>query len=255
MKNLYGMTNTEVAIERLKTFEPQEGYYVAFSGGKDSIVILDLVRKSGVKHDVHFNITTVDPPELMRFIRNYYPEVQYHRPEKTMWDLIVEKRMPPTRIVRYCCEYLKERGGYGRIIITGVRWQESAKRSKRKMVEHCFKDKTKRYLNVIIDWSDRDVWDYIKENNLPYCSLYDEGFKRIGCIGCPMAREGRIKEFARWPRFKNQYLKTFQRCIDKRKADGLQYDGEFTKWDSGQAMFDWWMKDRHKKTDESVLFE
>ena len=186
--DMFGMTTDKVAnaIRLIRDFEPSEGYYVAFSGGKDSVVILDLVKRSGVKFDAHYNITGIDPPELFYFIRDNFPEVQRHRPETTIWKLIVKKMMLPTRMVRYCCEYLKERGGAGRRVVTGVRKAESVKRSKRKDVEECFKDKHKVYINPIIDWSDQDVWEYIKTNNLKYCHLYDEGFKRLGCIGCPM---------------------------------------------------------------------
>ena len=133
----------EIAQERLRQFEPEEGYYLAFSGGKDSQVIYEIAKLSGVKFDAHFNFTTVDPPEVLRFIKQYYPDVIWERPEKTMWQLIEEKHMPPTRIVRYCCMYLKERGGIDRFVITGVRAAESAKRKNRKMVDFCF-TKTKR---------------------------------------------------------------------------------------------------------------
>ena len=98
----------KIAVNRLRLHEPPEGYYVAFSGGKDSCVVLALCKRAGVKYDAHYNVTTVDPPELVQFIRRCYPEAWEGRnvPEKTMWQLIPEKRMPPTRMVRYCSQYL-----------------------------------------------------------------------------------------------------------------------------------------------------
>lgn len=250
-----GKSKTETAIDRLQAFCPPEGYYVAFSGGKDSIVILDLVKRSGCKYDAHYSLTTVDPPELVKFIKTF-SEVEISYPETTMWKLIVKKRMPPTRIVRYCCEYFKERGGTDRTVVTGVRWAESSRRSKRRMVETCYRDSHKHYVHPIIDWNDEDVWQYIKSNNLKYCSLYDEGFKRLGCIGCPMAgKNGMEKEFARWPKYKNAYIRAFDRCVKKRIADGLTTNG--AKWTTGQEMFDWWMKNttKTKDTDQTVIFE
>ena len=101
----------QAAINRIKYFEPPEGYYVAFSGGKDSIVVLDLVKRSGVKYDAHYNLTTVDPPELVYFIRENYPDVIIDKPELTMWKLIIKRLGPPNRWMRYCCRDLKERGG------------------------------------------------------------------------------------------------------------------------------------------------
>jgi phosphoadenosine phosphosulfate reductase len=238
MNDLFsGKDKTEIAIDRLKAFCPPEGYYVAFSGGKDSIVILDLVKQSGCKFDAHYSLTTVDPPELVKFIKTF-PEVQFNYPEITMWKLIVKKRMPPTRLVRYCCEYFKEGGGVDRTILTGVRWAESFRRSKRKMVEACYRDSRKHYIHPIIDWTENDVWNYIRNNNLKYCHLYDEGFKRLGCIGCPIAGEKKMaEEFLRWPKYKTAYIKAFDRCVEKRITDGLK-----TEWTTGQQMFDWWMK-------------
>lgn len=243
----------EIAIERIKNFEPKDGYYVTFSGGKDSIVVLDLVQKASVKYDAHFNLTSVDPPELIRFIMKNYRYVERHRPERTMWQLIEWKMMPPTRLVRYCCEELKERRGGGRTVITGIRWAESSKRRNRKMIESCTKERNRHYLHPIIDWSDDDVWEYIHANNLPYPSLYDEGFKRIGCIGCPMGSHSqRLQQFVRWPQYKARYLKAMGRCLDNRLA---RADLK-TSITSAQEWFDWWMREKTKKDEaQYVLFE
>ena len=115
-----------IAVARLREFEPPEGYYLAFSGGKDSVVIYDLAVKAGVKFDAHYSVTGVDPPELVRFIKQQYPDVKRHRPEETMWQLIVKNKIPPTRLMRYCCSALKETGG-GTVGFTGIRAAESNK--------------------------------------------------------------------------------------------------------------------------------
>ena len=134
-QTLFGEQNkVQIAIDRLKTFEPPEGYWLAFSGGKDSVVCYHLCKMAGVKFEAHYNITSVDPPELLRFIKREYPDVQRDVPRDkdgnaiTMWTLIPKKKMPPTRVVRYCCEKLKEGGGQNRVVVTGVRWAESKNR-------------------------------------------------------------------------------------------------------------------------------
>lgn len=271
--NMYGKDKVEVAIERFRSFEPPEGYFLAFSGGKDSSVILELAKMSGVKFDAHYTLTSVDPPELVRFIKDNHPEVVFDIPkwpedykdqklagkQITMWNLIPEKSMPPTRLVRYCCERLKESRGEGRFVVTGVRWQESFKRSGRggvelaeiksqrmrnfdpdnpdqQMIHNCMKWE-RRHLNPIIDWSSGEVWEFIHTYNVPYCCLYDQGFKRLGCIGCPMGTtKHREMEFRRWPKYKKAYLSSFGRMIEKNKRS------RETKFDTPENTFDWWME-------------
>lgn len=283
--NIYGKDKVQVAIERLKAFEPPEGYYLAFSGGKDSVVIKALADMAGVKYDAHFRHTSVEHPETIRFTREYHPDVAIEYPRYddgtriTMWNLIPKNLFPPTRIVRYCCEALKETGGIGRMTITGVRWDESVnrkanqgeitvmspkKRTKeemlnsgnfsptrrgglvlnndnadsRRMIERCYK-MTKTVLNPIIDWTDAEVWEFIKAYDIPYCKLYDEGFKRIGCIGCPMGNNG--KELERFPEFKKLYLKAFDRMIKSREANGKE-----KTWATAEEVYDWWIRKEHK---------
>lgn len=264
--NFSGKDKVEVAIDRLKSFEPQEGYYLAFSGGKDSVVIKALADMAEVKYDAHYNVTSVDPPELVQFVKTF-KDVSFDRPldengnQITMWNLIPKKKMPPTRIVRYCCADLKESQSDGRMTITGVRWAESSNRKNnqgeitvmkpkkkvkaelldsgnftptlrggvvlnndntesRKMVEQCYKH-TKTVLNPIIDWSDEEVWEFIKEYDVPYCKLYDEGYKRLGCIGCPMGTvEHRKEELERYPKYKQAYIRAFERMIAERNWGG-----------------------------------
>jgi phosphoadenosine phosphosulfate reductase len=246
-----------MAIDRLREFEPEEGYYLAFSGGKDSQCIYHLAKEAGVKFDAHFNLTTVDPPELIRFIQQHYPDVAVHKPEKTMWQIIANWTMPPTRKVRYCCEILKERGGSGRMVVTGVRWAESTKRTKRRVFEQCFKGNHKTYVNPIIDWTDAEVWEYIKSRKLPYCQLYDEGYTRIGCIMCPMARKsGRLRDIQRYPTYYQAYLRAFDKMLKYRADRGLE-----TTWKTAQDVMDWWLSDRENKSDnnynpdQTIMFE
>jgi phosphoadenosine phosphosulfate reductase len=117
------------AIQYLRSFEPEEEpYYLCYSGGKDSDAIRILAQLAGVKHECKHNLTTVDAPETVRYVREMIGKENIRYPKESMWKLIVRKRMPPTRTARYCCETLKERGGEGRLKITGVRWDESRKR-------------------------------------------------------------------------------------------------------------------------------
>ena len=248
--NLMGVENkVEIAIERFKSFEPEDGYYLAFSGGKDSICIYQLALMSGVKFDAHFNFTTVDPPELINFIHNNYPDVSIDRPNMTMWRLIEKKHMPPTRIARYCCSYLKERGGEGRFVVTGVRASESIKRRKRQMVDMCY-TKHKRILNPIIDWSDNDVWEFIKTNGFKYPSLYDEGQKRIGCIMCPLQGvKGMLADAEKYPKFYNAYLLAFKKMIANMKTPPRE------EWADEHKVMKWWIYGNPKKIQEENLFD
>ncbi len=255
-QTLFGVENKiEKAIERLRHFEPPEGYYLAFSGGKDSVVILRLAEMSGVKFDSHYSVTTIDPPELVYFIREQYPDVEWERPKEAFLTMLA-KRGFPQRHRRWCCEYYKENGGNGRRVITGIRWAESYNRSKRKMFEHCFtgghKSKNKTFMNPIIDWKDNDVWQFIHETKTPYCKLYDEGWNRIGCLFCPMAGKQRMIEAERYPR----YVKSFIRAFEKLHATGRD---SMKRWCCGEVMFWWWLKeDRRSKEDEGqqkMVFE
>lgn len=117
------------AIEYLKAFEPKdEPYYLCYSGGKDSDCIRILAELAGVKTDIKHNLTTVDAPETVHYVQKTIGRENIEHPELTMWQLIVKKKIPPTRLARYCCAELKEKGGKGRVKITGVRWAESKNR-------------------------------------------------------------------------------------------------------------------------------
>lgn len=278
-ENLFGRRDkVQVAIERLRAFEPPEGYYVAFSGGKDSQTIYHLCKDAGVKFDAHYNLTTVDPPELVYFIRRQYPEVIISYPSTSMWRLIEKKGMPPTRLVRYCCSTFKEYNGIGRIVVTGVRWAESTRRKNnrgllelntygntikdrvilhndnddaRQLFETCIM-KGKHILNPIIDWLNEDVWEYLNGKGIPHCCLYDCGFHRIGCIGCPMAgTKGMLAEFERYPQYYGAYLRAFDRMLWMRRDNGKPY----THWHTAQDVMDWWIYGQEKKTaiDENQL--
>lgn len=270
--NMFGRDMVENAIERIKTFEPPEGYFLAFSGGKDSVVIKALCDMAGVKYDAHYMLTSVDPPELVHFVKSF-PDVIIDKPRDkngeriTMWNLIPKKLMPPTRIVRYCCKELKESAGEGRFVITGVRKAESVRRQSRGGVElaekksqrmdnydpdnpdqeliHICQTYARRTLNPIFDWTTEEVWEFIKYYNVPYCKLYDQGYKRLGCIGCPMSSH-QEEQLEKYPKFKKAYLRAFERMLEVRKERDITPKSDWQKdWKTAQDVYDWWVDKRN----------
>ena len=275
------MDKLDVAIARLQEAArmSQQIYekplMITYSGGKDSDVLLHLAIKAKIPMEVVHSHTTVDMPETVRHVRDVFHRLEnqgisctvhmptYKGKPVTMWTLIPQKRIPPTRIARYCCDILKENTGRGRFIATGVRWNESSRRKKtrgiyeknnkvpsrriiltndnddtRRLFENCTL-KAKRTVNPIIDWSDRELWDYIHAEQIDICKLYDCGFHRLGCIGCPMAGKMREIEFRRFPAYKRAYIRAFERMLEEGIRDGL-WD---KLWKTGEDVFHWWMQD------------
>lgn len=250
---LDGRSKIDVAIERIRSFEPPDRYYGCHSGGKDSVVIHRLAAMSGVTVEWNYHLTTVDAPEVVQFIKGI-PDVKIVRPPKTMWQLAVEPSqfMLPTRTIRWCCEQLKERGGHDRMVLTGIRWAESYRRARRKMLEFSRQDRSKRFLHPIIDWTDDDVWQFIREEKVPYCSLYDEGSKRLGCILCPMVGGWQLQQqIERWPKMVQVWRNTARRIIEVKQARGLP---TLNNYQTGDEYFNWWISREGFKGNQEATF-
>lgn len=116
-------------------YDKQDGFYLAFSGGKDSQALYHVAKMAGVKFKGHMSLTSVDPPQVIRFVKRNYPDVELHKPEMSMYDKAVEMGILPTMRVRWCCAEFKESAGAGKVTLIGVRAAESARRAKRHEVE------------------------------------------------------------------------------------------------------------------------
>ena len=233
------------------------GYYLAFSAGKDSQALYHIAELAGVKFDAHMNLTSVDPPEVIRFVKQSYPEVDLIKPKKSIYQHAIEKQILPSMRVRWCCAEYKEHAGAGRVTLIGIRHQESSRRAKRNEVEisnrkfsgtlegldeyrqelkakrarrkskkdgvnitnadqeqtlGCISGKESILISPIIHWTEQDVWEFLnKVMEVPHCPLYDEGWHRIGCIGCPMssAKQKQIENI-RYPHVKRNWIKAIK---------------------------------------------
>lgn len=164
---------------------------------------------------------------------------------------------------RYCCAYLKEQSGSGTTTLVGVRAAESARRAKRKEIEiqghkdsselldqfnrneelshTCVKGNDKIIIMPIFHWTDKDVWNFIREQKMDYCQLYDEGYKRIGCIFCPMTDKKSIAKYRKkYPRIEKQIKKSIQCLLDDKES----YLSKVTinrRRINADEVFEWWI--------------
>lgn len=286
-------------------YDKTDGFDLAFSGGKDSQCLYHVAQLAGVPFKAHFSPTTVDPPEVIQFIRKNYPDCEFGKVKMSIYDKAVENTILPTRKVRWCCQEFKEHSGAGKVTLIGIRHAESRKRAARKTFEvsgHKFsgsyeqfqewqeKQIRKRYKNLnqdqfsadkqtgvrcisgkdsiivspIIDWLEEDVWDFLNGMEIPHCSLYDEGYKRIGCILCPMTqRKQKIKECERWPHVKRKWIDAIMRIrmgeshTEQYGADirgggwidaAIEQAKNITEEEIAERIFDWWISGKSYKS-------
>ena len=258
-KVLYSVRLLQRAEPMALRLDPEDGFYLAFSGGKDSQCLYHVAQLAGVRFRAHMNLTSVDPPEVIRFVKRCYPDVELIKPKMSIYEMEKKKRLLPTRRFRWCCAEFKETSGVGKLTLIGIRREESVRRSKREEVsakikskrteesfdqwsEHeekmitCVGGKDKILVSPIIHWTERDVWEFLNANNIPHCKLYDEGYTRIGCILCPMSNyKSRLRDIQRFPHTKKKWLETIQWLIDNGYLNHNFSDAEtgFRWWISG----------------------
>lgn len=234
---------------------------VAFSGGKDSQTVYHLTEAAGVDFEAVYSATTIDPPEVVRFIREHYPSVRFHVPTMSFWQLVEKTRMLPNRRMRYCCSVLKEATHQGRVTLTGVRREESAKRAKRQILDinkkprqfdefersekidvQCFGNgKEKISVNPILDWTETDVWQYLDNVvNVRHCELYDQGRHRVGCLFCPMkSRKEIVDDMRRYPHQFERLKKTVAKIAETSKVFPNDPKAFLEWWLSGKSVEDY----------------
>ena len=207
------------ALRILREHEPPEGYVLSFSGGKDSCYIKHLADLSGVDYRPEYRVTGADPPELEQFIRDHHPDVKWIYPKRDIFELIAHNVLPPTPAMRYCTWELKV-DRRKRIAVTGPRSPSAALPSGSGTVT--------RSINWSLDGR------FIREEELPYCKLYDEGFERLGCVAM-INKRTRLHTLERWPEFYDKYI---ERMLEKRREKGYP----ITDWETGEDVMKRWLE-------------
>lgn len=261
----------DAAVRLLQKMEPialkyrDFGFIGCFSGGKDSQVIRQLLNMAGVQHIMKYQWTTIDPPEVLKFVRQEYPDVIIEQPHETFWQLCYRNGILPTPLKRFCCRELKESRDSNCVVVTGVRHEESHKRKSRQAVEimtrrrhpefvrgsfdefnmykqhhiDCIMGKDRLIVNPIIEWTSQDVWDFLDYMDLPHCELYDRGYTRVGCLFCPMASRRSLHMMERdYPKYRAAFIRLIGRIREKRRSSG-GYDIYQTLTD--EDVFDAWL--------------
>jgi phosphoadenosine phosphosulfate reductase len=206
----------EQAVKLLQVTSGNDVVEVSYSGGKDSDVILELARMSGIKYRAIYKNTTIDPPGTIKHCIENGVEVM--KPKMTFLHLVQKKGLP-TRRVRFCCEVLKEYKVLDKAV-QGIRRSESTARSKRyteqePVICRIYGSK-KNHVDVILpilSWTDKDVAEFIAERGIKCHPLYyDEhgnfhAERRLGCIGCPLKSDAGRADYKAYPKLFKQVVK------------------------------------------------
>ena len=228
-----GLNKIETAIALIQAFTPPDKpYYFADSGGRDSAVALDLTIKSKKQYDAHYCVSPIDPPEVHHFLKEFHPDTQWDFHARNFFKMIAKNDLP-LRQQRWCCRVIKEAGGEGRTVILGNRRDEGANRSK----QNCF-DKNEKlnkiFLRPIVMWTRTEIKEYVAYFNIPICSLYSEGFERVGCVLCPFNRNI-ARDMTRFPKIVKFWQLAAQRRVE------LEHSKGYTRFANGDEKFNWWV--------------
>lgn len=232
--DLQDYVNESIAF--LREHEPPEGYYLGFSGGKDSITTHALCRMAGVKFQGYYCCTRIDPPEIYAFIKRHYPDVIWLFPKTSFWSMVKQKH-PPFRMIRWCCTELKKNPSRAiplNFRLMGIRAEESVARAKYPRIDVYSKLKSQILLKPIFHWPEWAVWDFIEAEGLAYPCLYDEGWSRIGCVVCPFIMGDspnkvaeKKRSMARWPGIWRVYKHVFTEWFEAKFGNGLWKNQKF----------------------------
>lgn len=204
---------------------------IAYSGGKDSDIILQLAKEAGIRYRAIYKNTTIDPPGTLGHVREMHVEIL--RAKNSFFHLVAQKGFP-SRFTRFCCEKLKEYKVLNKSVI-GVRKAESRKRSEiyneptrcryygaKKEVNHV------EHIYPILNWTDEDVRNFIIDRKLKLAPIYynQRGqidiSKRLGCMCCPLAsKRKRILEFQKYPKMAKAYLRAGKQFMDTHPDGGV----------------------------------
>ena len=236
------------------SMNPEEGYFLGFSGGKDSQTVYHLCKLAGVRFQPYYSVTGIDTPETVYFIRDNYPDVEFIRHKQNFFQLVEEKGLP-TIMRRYCCERLKEHFGAGQCVLTGVRAEESKKRSSYAAIEvfsrrkehqnqprkrdedwltqeehQCIKGQDKIMIRPILNWATEDVFQFLLMVGAKINPTYAK-HRRVGCMFCPFAPKAEIEYFETiYPGYRKRLLLAIERWGTKNGYYGLSSAEEVLQW-------------------------
>lgn len=223
------------AIKVLRMYRGDEPIEVSYSGGKDSDVILALTKMAGIPYRAIYKNTTIDPPHTVQHCKDNGVEVVM--PKERFLDIIARKGLP-TRRARFCCEVIKEYKILDNTV-HGIRRSESTKRAKNYAENEpiiCRNYSKSEHVNVylpILNWSDKDVADFINAHGIKCHPLYyneDGKFcveRRLGCIGCPMQSDNGVADFKQYPKMLRQWIRSAQQWWYKAREVELASKAKF----------------------------